>query len=299
MKWRDWLGVGFDTAVRTRPRFVFALFWFAVAIPAVFMLVVPRSTGWTIAAGVVAVLSGCVVPVIMLHRRHFTGEAPVRIRRSGDGIWRSSCDLVDRPVRRYRDLPKAIEDLPLEDFRPVRPYGGPGAPWEPEAVGMQSTFGSSQTEADYDRLHGIQSKHWLTIIRPEDATWIIERLGDRIVDKVVVEIGAGIGVLAVAMAKKARHVYAIEASPSWGVVFARHMFREKPTNLTWILDRAENLTHLIRADIAIVVTGSDADGLRELAARFAPDVCMPWQDWNDGKAVIRGWAHADLSAVAE
>lgn len=205
---------------------------------------------------------------------------------------RRSTRTTDLDLDRLRlptDHVPRVLDQPVLDVRSSRPYGGPGAPWEPNAVAVQSLFAASEIEAAYDKAHGIKSMHWLTIIRPEDATWIVERLGERIQDKVVVEIGAGIGVLAVAMAKVARRVFAIEASPAWGIVFARHMYHMKPVNLTWILDRAENLVDVIRADIAVVVTGSDDVSLRALAHRFAPDVSLPWQDWHEGQAVLSNW----------
>jgi hypothetical protein len=188
-------------------------------------------------------------------------------------------------------IPEYIDSLPLNDARkaprPRDAYDEARA----GAVSMQSTFGESAAEERYDAAHGVQSKHWLTILRPEDAVWIVERLGQRIIGKTVVEIGAGIGVLAIEMSKVAKRVFAIESDPKWGVVFARHMYRNKPTNLTWILDSAESVVDLIRGDIAVVVTGSDEVNLRALAARFASDVAMPWQDWNGGKAVVRGWRH--------
>jgi hypothetical protein len=186
-------------------------------------------------------------------------------------------------------IPEYVNDLPLLDVRKVARERDVYDEARDAAVGMQSTFGESAAEARYDAQHGVQSKHWLTILRPEDAAWIIGRLGERIVGKTVVEIGAGIGVLAIEMAKVAKRVFAIESDPKWGVVFARYMYREKPSNLTWILDRAENVVDLVHADIAVVVTGSDEVALRALAGRFAQDVAMPWQDWNGGRAVVKGW----------
>ena len=107
----------------------------------------------------------------------------------------------------------------------------------------------------------------------------------------VVEIGAGVGVLALELAKYAAHVYAIEADPVWSFAFARHLYSVKPPNLTWIMDRAENLVNVISGSVVIVVTGSDEEALRELAGQFGPEVIMPWQDWNENKAVISGWNH--------
>ena len=144
---------------------------------------------------------------------------------------------------------------------------------------------------EYDIRVDVESKHFLTVTRPEDAIWIIAKLGERLIDKTVVEIGAGVGVFAMQAAAIAKHVYAIEADPAWSWTFVRDLYQKKPRNLTWILDCAENLVGIIRADLAIVITGSAEDYLRELASEFAEDVCMPWQDWNDNKAKIPAHAY--------
>ena len=139
----------------------------------------------------------------------------------------------------------------------------------------------------FDERTGIRAKHHVTVRLPEHAQWILWGLRDRIRDKVVVEIGAGIGVLAIEMAKIAKHVFAIEADPAFAWVFCEELYKTKPDNLTWIFDKAENLVDVVRADVAVVVTGSDEVALRELAGRFAPEVHLPWQDGNGGKALIR------------
>lgn len=157
------------------------------------------------------------------------------------------------------------------------------------AVQIQNMIGDSDAERIYDDRYGIQSKHYLTMLSREDTDWIISRAREQIRGKVVVEIGAGVGVLACELAKHARKVFAIEADPGWNWAFLRHLYTAKPTNLTWIFDGAQNLVDVIRADVAIVVTGSDPDGLRELGSKFAPEVILPWQDWSDGKP-ISGWS---------
>lgn len=177
------------------------------------------------------------------------------------------------------------------DFKP-RPYGGEGAPWEPECVGVQSLLFESAEQRSYDERMGILAKHFLTMVRPEDTGWIMEKIGPRIAGKRVVEIGAGIGLLANEMAKVARRVYAIEADPGWSLLFVKWLYVDKPLNLTWILDRAQNLVGELEADVAIVVTGSDEDNLRQLAGQFAPEVIMPWQDWRGGKARVP-WFRGD------
>lgn len=140
----------------------------------------------------------------------------------------------------------------------------------------------------YDERHGIAAKPYLTIQTMAHTDWIMARIRDDIASRIVIEIGAGSGILSIAMAAAAKHVYAIECDPAWTSKFAGRAYKEKPINLTWILDRAQNLVDIIDADVAIVSTGSDEDHLRELAGLFAPTVIMPWQDWNNNKALIQG-----------
>jgi len=156
-------------------------------------------------------------------------------------------------------------------------------------VGIQSVIEDSVDRIAYDERMNVHSKHHLTMLHREDTDWIISRVRDRVAGKDVVEIGAGIGVLSCELARYARRVFAIEVDPAWSWAFTRHLYTAKPDNLTWIFDRAQNLVGIIDADVAIVVTGSDEVYLRELAARFAPDIILPWQDWNDGKAIV-GWS---------
>lgn len=171
----------------------------------------------------------------------------------------------------------------------------PGPPFQEQLVGIASVIEDSAERNSYDQRMGVRSKHYLTMLHPQDTDWIISRVQKRIAGKVVVEIGAGVGVLAFELARYAEHVFAIEADPAWSWAFTRHLYHAKPANLTWIFDRAENLAPVIKADVAIVVTGSDEEGLRTLASCFAPEVILPWQDWNNGKAVV-GWSPYGSSA---
>jgi protein-L-isoaspartate O-methyltransferase len=173
-----------------------------------------------------------------------------------------------------------------------RALGDPGLPesWDriaAEVTGVYSLFDGCPGQVRYDDRHGIVARHVLTVVRPEDAKWILDKIRERVRGKVVVEIGAGIGTLANAIAQEATHVFAIEADPGWSTRYAHWFYRTKPANLTWIFDRAENLEGIIRGDVAIVVTGSAEDSMRELAERFAPEVIMPWQDFREGKALSR------------
>jgi protein-L-isoaspartate O-methyltransferase len=144
----------------------------------------------------------------------------------------------------------------------------------------------------YEARIGVRTSHIATIVRPENTRWMMDRMRERIADKVVVEIGAGLGVLAVEMAKTARRVFAIDSDPEFSASFAASLYQSRPPTLTYIFDSAENviasgLHHAMRADLAVVVTGSNEGGLRALAEKFVRgpgDVIMPWQDYNGGVA---------------
>lgn len=145
----------------------------------------------------------------------------------------------------------------------------------------------AESISDFRRRHGIKAARILTVMREEDGAWMMERLEPIIASRVVVEIGAGCGTLALMMARVAKHVFAIEADIGFTKQFLvkAHL---KPTNLTWIFDTAQSMVPLLKADVSVVVTGSDEDALRVLAGQFAQTVVMPWQDWNKGKAVVPG-----------
>ena len=195
-------------------------------------------------------------------------------------------------------------------------------PWESELEGLYSALDGHESLIEFDEARGIGSFHVLTITRQEhlnDCTWasprghqrssLMKRLIPIIRDKRVVEIGAGIGLLARAMAAYASHVYAFESAPEWNFAFAKWMsglggltqlhddkafklnlaraLKEYPRNLTWIYGPVQHMLDILHVDVAVVVTGSDEDNLRALAAQFAPVVVMPWQDWNDGRAPAR------------
>ena len=146
----------------------------------------------------------------------------------------------------------------------------------------------------YQERIGVTAAHIATIVRPENTTWMMERMRSRIEGKVVVEIGAGLGILAVEMARVAKRVFAIDSDPEFTASFVMSLYQDRPSNLTFIFDTAQGvlasgIAAAIDADVAVVVTGSDDDGMRQLARAFVrepSDVIMPWQDWNGGRAII-------------
>lgn len=125
---------------------------------------------------------------------------------------------------------------------------------------------------DYASRNGIDSLGVLTVSEYFTAMKEIEMLWPQIAGKTVVEIGAGIGMLALQMAKFAKRVYAIEADPAWAWVFTEFLYAVKPGNLTYIFGNAQEMVGVIHADVAVVYTRSDVAGMKAIAAQFAPTV---------------------------
>lgn len=130
--------------------------------------------------------------------------------------------------------------------------------------------GSERLEA-YHARHGTQSAGILTVIDDERAGMIVEYLRPRIAGKIVVEIGAGIGLLACHLATVASRVYAIEADPNWTSCFLAVLYERKPANLTFIFGAAEQAPPFA-ADVAVFCTLSGRRAMYEAGARFAPEV---------------------------
>lgn len=131
-------------------------------------------------------------------------------------------------------------------------------------------FQGSEELEEYMARHGIQSAGILTVYDDEQAALVAGYLADRIRGRVVVEIGAGIGLLACHLAEHAFKVYAIEASPIWASCFAVALLRRKPANVTYILGAASEMVGILRADVAIFCTHSGVAAMREAALQFAP-----------------------------
>lgn len=144
----------------------------------------------------------------------------------------------------------------------------------------------------YNRRLGVNASNIQTVTEPSDADWMLDKLAPIITGKVVVEIGAGNGALAMVMAKHAKHVFAIESDPLYSYDFIRSFYATKPANLTFIFDTAESVLGYLntKTDVAVIVTGSDVDGLRKLGESFVSGrggkVVMPWQDWKNGRASV-------------
>lgn len=124
----------------------------------------------------------------------------------------------------------------------------------------------------YSCRHGIESAAVLTIYNDETADLMAQHLAPRIAGKTVVEIGGGIGLLALHLGLLARRVYCIEANPMWSWVFAGTLLKRKPKNVSFLFGAADEFAEIIRGDVALFCTHSDVAGMTATAAQFAPTV---------------------------
>lgn len=155
----------------------------------------------------------------------------------------------------------------------------------------------SQAVFDYHRRHCTDSACILTVYDDEKASLIAGYLAPRIRGKVVVEIGAGIGLLACHLAAVARRVYAIEVDPTWTSCFVAALYRSKPRNLTFIFGSAEEAPPLA-ADVALFCTHSGQAAMYRAASRFAPVVIDVYEEILPG-AADRARANIERELAAE
>lgn len=140
---------------------------------------------------------------------------------------------------------------------------------------------ASNDVREYDNRHNIHSAKILTIYKKDKAKRAVELYRGSIQGKVVIEIGAGIGLFAIESSKIAKEVIAIEADPAWSWVFIKYLYREKKKNLTWIFGVAEAMINRIKGDVCFVFTHSDTERLMELAHKFAPKVINGYYSWQE------------------
>lgn len=129
-----------------------------------------------------------------------------------------------------------------------------------------------------DRVGAFHERHEtaslliLTIHDAQPAIEVAEWLRPVIEGRVVVEVGAGVGLLAVEMARHAKQVYAIESDPAWSWAFCEHLYDVKPPNLTWIFGTAESVSDHLTGDVAVFVTRSGRAQMGEVAGQLAVSV---------------------------
>ncbi len=132
---------------------------------------------------------------------------------------------------------------------------------------------------DFHRKHMTPSMGVITVFEKERVIKMLKKLTPDIYDKVVIEIGAGVGLLALGMENIAREVYAIEVDPAWSWAFTKILYELKQPNLTFIFGKAETMIDKLHGDVAVIVTNSGIEEMRSLGYQFAPKVIMPTQDW--------------------
>lgn len=137
---------------------------------------------------------------------------------------------------------------------------------------VYNAFEGNEVMVEYDKRHDVASLAVLTVYDDETAATIAAHLAPRIEGRVVVEIGGGIGLLAMHLGDYAKRVYCIEANPMWSWTFAACLLAQKPKNVSFLFGAADEFAGQIRADVALYCTHSDADGMREVGRKFAPVV---------------------------
>src|SRR5438876_140082 len=123
---------------------------------------------------------------------------------------------------------------------------------------------------EYHKRHMTPSLGILTVHTPAEARRLVKPIRGQILNKSVVEIGAGIGLFALELARYSPKVFAIESDPGWSWLFTKHLYEQKPAHLTWIFGRAEEVAHYLKADVAIIVTRSRREKMEAVARRMAP-----------------------------
>ena len=137
---------------------------------------------------------------------------------------------------------------------------------------IYNCFEGSESMLAYGERHGITSQAVLTVTSDETAHDMMEYLAPRIKGKTVVEIGGGIGLLAMHLGQIARRVYCIEANPMWSWIFAAQLIKTKPKNVSFLLGAADEFVGCIKADVALFCTHSGVETMRLVAGQFAPVV---------------------------
>ena len=115
--------------------------------------------------------------------------------------------------------------------------------------------------------------HILTIYDWEVAEREAERLKPLIEGRKVVEIGAGIGLLAACMARYARLVVAVDLDPAWARIYLKHIYPKILAERLPLLYFAGDARHLEALgkvfDIAVIYTCSGEEQLKQIAGKIA------------------------------
>lgn len=138
---------------------------------------------------------------------------------------------------------------------------------------------------EFHRRHMTPSCGILTVYEKEAVKNIVEQIYDEICGKVVVEIGAGVGLLAIGMAYVAKEVYAIEVDPGWSWAFTKVLYDIKPPNLTFVFGKAEAMIDKLHADVAVIVTRSGHKEMQAIGKQLASKVIDVYEQYPNLVAV--------------
>jgi len=137
---------------------------------------------------------------------------------------------------------------------------------------VYSAYEGSEILEQYSDRHDIKSAGILTIYDDEAAALVALSIAPQIEGKTVIEIGGGIGLLALHMGHIAKRVYCIEANPIWSSCFLAALLADKPKNVSYLFGAAEEFQGQIRGDVAIFCTHSGINSMKAVASKFAPVV---------------------------
>ncbi len=136
---------------------------------------------------------------------------------------------------------------------------------------IRKSLDQSREYVAFAERHNVRSASILTVTDAEDDVALADRIEARIRGKVVVEIGTGIGLLALCMITVAHQVFAIEANPIWALTFTQLLVDVKPKNVSFILGSADEFIGVIKADVAVIATHSDVKGMKALGGQLAKE----------------------------
>lgn len=137
----------------------------------------------------------------------------------------------------------------------------------------------SEAAEEFHKKHMTASCGVITVYDSFKCKEIIKAIAPRIAGKVVIEVGAGLGLLACGMATIAKQVYAIESDPAWSWAFTKILYDIKPPNLTFIFGKAESMVNILHGDIAVIVTRSGHKEMQNVAKRLATGITDVYQEY--------------------
>ena len=148
---------------------------------------------------------------------------------------------------------------------------------KPELLGacldaIYQDMDGSKVAKEFHSKHMTPSCGIITVYDTYKCQQILTKIAPRIHNKTVIEIGAGVGLLSIAMATIAKQVYAIEVDPAWAWAFTKILYDIKPPNLTYIFGKAESMTDILYSDVAVIVTRSGHKEMQAVANKLASEV---------------------------